>query len=114
MKRLAGLLLGPIIILLCILVLGPWGLIIGMFVGLAATFFIPLFGFVTTVLNIRSLPGLLIVANLAPLLKYLRSDIGSKMPSYSWAEASPQYIAASSCAVVLWLFVRRKPNKGTV
>lgn len=71
MKRPAGMLLGPIIILLCILVLGPWGLIIGMFVGLAAAFFIPLFGFVATLINIRSLPCLLIVANLVPLLWYV-------------------------------------------
>lgn len=112
MNRLAGLLLGPVLIMLiCIAVFGVWGIIIGMFVGFAACVFIPIFVFITGFLNIRSLPGLLLFANLVPLGVYALNCSGGTCAGYSWAAASPQYVAASFCAFIVWLFVRQKPGK---
>ncbi len=107
-SRIKGLILGPlIIIVLGFLFFGEWGAIIGFFVGIAAAVFIPVFGAVSQSLGVTSFLPLAALANSIPIAFWALNCLGQSCPNYSLAAAAPQYIAATFCAFIVWLFVRK-------
>jgi hypothetical protein len=106
-RRLLALVLGPVIlVVLGFWFFGSWGAVIGFFIGIAAVFFIPIFGMTANVLGITSLWSLLLVANAIPVGFWAINCLGRSCPNYSFAAASPQFLGASFCALIYWLFAR--------
>lgn len=115
LQRVLGLFSGPLLIVgLCFIFYGEWGYIIGLFVGMAALVFIPIFGIITHVFQVKSLLPLLLIANAFPVIFWASSCLGRSCPNYSLIAASPQYFSATFCAFVVWLFVKKPWEKNVV
>ncbi len=110
LKRMAAYVAGPIVLIIAGFVLaGGWGLIIGMFIAMAAVVFVPLFAILQKVSGATGLVGLVAIANVIPLMWWAINCplVGNACPNYSWQAASPMYVGATVCAVIFW-WVRRR------
>lgn len=105
--KLIGLIVGPVILIaLGFVFFGQWGAIIGLFIGMAAMVFVPLFGIMAHTLGVRSLWGLAILANVIPLGWAAMNCLGRSCPNYTLESAAPMYVAATFCAFLYWLVTK--------
>jgi hypothetical protein len=103
-----ALIAGPlIIIVLGFVLMGEGGAYVAFFGGFAALVFIAIFGPLAAILRIRSLLVLVLLANLVPFGFWAMNCMGKSCPNYVLEAAAPQYAAATFCAVIFWLVMRR-------